>query len=221
MSFLAVVTLKKILDANGWPFVIVFLAMSGAAVAIIAWRIIKNMRAKGSVDEFVAQLEGHLQQGGPRAAYEFCEREAKDTERVLPKLFFAAFRDGKQGKIAARDAMADCLDTEIMPDLLYLLPHILLIVKIAPMVGLLGTVVGMINAFETIAGATKVEPSALALDIGMALFTTAEGLLIAIPLMFAYTMFREGVNRFEIELQRATQAALRMLPQIHRSTGGA
>lgn len=217
MSLFAVVTLRKLIDANGWPFVIVFVGMSGAAVAIVVWRIIKNYRAKGNVDDFVEELEQLLQQGGPRAAYEHCEREAKESERVLAKLFYAAFRDGQQGKIAARDAMADCLDTEIMPSLLALLPHILLIVKLAPMVGLLGTVVGMINAFETIAGATKVEPSALALDIGMALFTTAEGLLIAIPLMFAYTMFRENVSRFEVELQRGAQAALRILPRIHRA----
>ena len=217
MMLLGALTLKKIIDANGWLFVIVFVGMSAAAVAIVAWRIIKNVRAKGSVDEFVNTLEEQLKTGGPKAAYEFCEREATESERVLPKLFYAAFRDGQRGKIAARDAMADCLDTEIMPSLMHLLPHILLIVKIAPMVGLLGTVVGMINAFETIAGATKVEPSALALDIGMALFTTAEGLLIAIPLMFAYTMFRENINRFELELQRGTQIALRMLPQIHRT----
>lgn len=217
MNLFAAVTLKKLIDANGWPFVIVFVAMSGAAVAIVVWRMIKNHRAKGSVDQFVGELEQLLKQGGARAAYEFCEQEATESERVLPKLFHAAFRDGHQGKIAARDAMADCLETEIMPSLLALLPHILLIVKIAPMVGLLGTVVGMINAFETIAGATKVEPSALALDIGMALFTTAEGLLIAIPLMFAYTLFRESVSRFEIELQRGAQAAMRLLPQIHRA----
>jgi biopolymer transport protein ExbB len=82
------------------------------------------------------------------------------------------------------------------------------------MLGLLGTVWGMILAFGKIAGATKVEPSALAQDIGMALFTTAEGLLIAIPLIFAYTMFRERVSRFELDMQRAAAAAMNLVPKL-------
>jgi len=66
----------------------------------------------------------------------------------------------------------------------------------------------------------KVNPSDLAGDIGMALFTTAEGLLIAIPLIFAYTMFRERVNRFEVDLQRAAQAAVRLFPQMTGRSAG-
>jgi biopolymer transport protein ExbB/TolQ len=110
--------------------------------------------------------------------------------------------------------MADCIDTEIMPQLTSTLPAILLLVKTAPMMGLLGTVVGMILAFGKIAGATKVDPSALANDIGMALFTTAEGLFIAIPLIIFYSVFRTRIDRFEIQLQRASQEALRLLPQV-------
>jgi biopolymer transport protein ExbB len=105
---------------------------------------------------------------------------------------------------------------EIVPELNFLLPLMLVLAKLAPMVGLLGTVSGMIMAFNKIAGATKVDPSALANDIGMALFTTAEGLIIAIPLVFAYSMFRERVNRFELDLQRAAQEALTLLPLASR-----
>jgi biopolymer transport protein ExbB/TolQ len=50
------------------------------------------------------------------------------------------------------------------------------------------------------------------------LFTTAEGLLIAIPLIFAYTMFRERVARFELDLQRAAQAAMNIVPQLFTKT---
>jgi biopolymer transport protein ExbB/TolQ len=102
-----------------------------------------------------------------------------------------------------------------MPSLEAFLPVILLFAKIAPMLGLLGTVWGMIGAFRTIAGATRVEPSALANDIGMALYTTAEGLLIAIPLIFAYTIFQQRIQRFEVDLQRGSQEALRLLPYFH------
>ena len=105
---------------------------------------------------------------------------------------------------------------EIVPELNFLLPLILVFGKLAPMVGLLGTVTGMIQAFDKIAGATKVEPSALSGDIGMALFTTAEGLILAIPLIFAHAMFSERVKGYRNDLERAAHTALNMLPQMQQ-----
>ena len=138
---------------------------------------------------------------------------------VVAKVFRTALEHSDQGKVAVRNAMADKIELEIVPDLNFLLSWILVLAKLSPMVGLLGTVWGMINAFGKIAGAVKVNPSDLAGDIGMALFTTAEGLLIAIPLIFAYTMFRERVNRFEVDLQRAAQAAVRLFPMMTGQSG--
>jgi biopolymer transport protein ExbB len=160
------------------------------------------------------EVENELATGGGRAVFDMCKRQSTETHRVLPRVFSAALEEGHRGKIAARDAIADCIETEIMPSLQSLLPMILLLAKVAPMVGLLGTVSGMIGAFQTIAGATKVDPSALAQDIGMALFTTAEGLIIAIPLIFAYTFFRERLSRFEVELQRGAKEALKVVPKV-------
>ncbi|MBC8452162.1 MAG: MotA/TolQ/ExbB proton channel family protein [Rhodospirillaceae bacterium] len=210
--------ISSIISANGPFFSIVFLCMSFAGVGLVVWRIISNARAKTNVDKFVADLEAQLANGGGQAVMDLCAREATETRQIVPKLFHAAMTDGARGKIAARDAMADCIEMEIMPSLHNLLPHILLLAKVSPMVGLLGTVWGMINAFQTIAGATKVDPSALANDIGMALFTTAEGLLIAIPLIFAYTLLKERVHSFELDLARASQAAIKLLPQVYRKT---
>lgn len=210
--------ISSIISANGVFFSIVFSGMSFAGVGLVVWRIISNVRARTDVDKFVQQLEAHLASGGGQAVMAHCEREATETRQVVPKLFHAAITDGARGKVAARDAMADCIEMEIMPSLHSLLPHILLLAKISPMVGLLGTVSGMIGAFKTIAGATKVDPGALANDIGMALFTTAEGLIIAIPLIFAYTLLKERVHRFELDLARASQAAIKLLPHVYRKT---
>jgi biopolymer transport protein ExbB/TolQ len=207
--------LKHVIEANGILFSLAFLAMRMAAVFLVALRFIKNLKAHTDIEQFVARLEELLQTQGPAAVVETCRREAHETDQIMPKLFRAAFEEGHRGKIAARDAMADCMDLEIMPRLHSALPGILFLIKTAPMMGLLGTVVGMIGAFETIAGATKVDPSALANDIGMALFTTAEGLFIAVPLILFYTLFRERVNRFEVELQRGSQEALKLLPRIY------
>lgn len=201
---------QRIIEANGPVFLIVFGVLSLASLTIIIWRMWLNYNANTDLGDFLARLKETLGSGGPAAALDLCE----DEPGIIPKLFASALQTCDQGKVAARNAIANLIELEIVPDLNFLLPLILVFAKLSPMIGLLGTVSGMIMAFGKIAGATKVDPSALSSDIGMALFTTAEGLIIAIPLIFAYTMFRERVNRFELELQRAAQAALNLLPTI-------
>ncbi len=68
------------------------------------------------------------------------------------------------------------------------------VAAVAPMIGLLGTVSGMISAFQTIGQVGMGDPNALAGDIGEALITTATGLTIGIPAMVAYFVFRNRLN---------------------------
>lgn len=68
------------------------------------------------------------------------------------------------------------------------------VASVAPMIGLLGTVSGMIRAFQTIGQVGMGDPSALAEDIGEALVTTATGLTIGIPAMIAYFIYRNRLN---------------------------
>ncbi len=201
---------RSIIQANGPIFLIVFGLLSLTSVTIIIWRLWLNHSAKTDLGDFLERLKEQLTQGGRESALEMCEQEPG----VVPKVFTTALQTAEQGKVATRNAIANLVELEIIPDLNFLLPLMVVFAKLAPMVGLLGTVSGMIKAFSKIAGNTKVDPSALAGDIGMALFTTAEGLIIAIPLIFAYSMFRERVNRFELDLQRAAQAALNLLPAL-------
>jgi biopolymer transport protein ExbB len=70
-----------------------------------------------------------------------------------------------------------------------------LITGVAPMIGLLGTVSGMIGAFQKIGMGGMGKPELLAGNIGEALITTATGLTIAIPAMFAYFIFRNNLSR--------------------------
>jgi len=206
------VSFQRIIQANGPVFLTVFGLLSLASLTIIIWRLWLNYNAKTDLGEFLARLKEQLSNGGREAAVNLCEEEPG----VIPKLFSTALQTCDQGKVATRNAIANMVELEILPELNFLLPLMVVLAKLAPMVGLLGTVSGMIMAFGKIAGATKVNPSDLAGDIGMALFTTAEGLIIAIPLIFAYSMFREQVNRFELDLQRAAQAALNILPALSR-----
>jgi len=206
--------IAHIIEANGPIFTTVFSLLSLASLTVVVWRLWLYMQAKTDLGMFLKEFEETLVKGGVPAAMQLCEEHSG----AVPKVFVTALQTGSQGKVATRDAIGNRIELEILPDLNFLLPVILVFIKLAPMLGLLGTVWGMILAFGKIAGSTKVDPSALANDIGMALFTTAEGLIIAIPLIFVYSMFRERVNRFEMELQRAAQAALNLLPRLFPKT---
>ena len=203
-------TVKHIIEANGPLFTITFIVLSLTAVTLLIWRAWLNHNAKTDLDDFVARFQQTLKSGGKNAALEMCSEEPG----IVPKLFTTALNTCHEGKVATRNAIANLIELEILPDLNFLLPWIVTLIKLAPMAGLLGTVWGMILAFGKISGATRVNPSDLANDIGMALYTTAEGLLIAIPLIAIYTQLRDRVGRFELELQRATQMALNLLPQM-------
>ena len=203
-------SISHIIQANGPLFTLIFSVLSLASLTVVFWRWWLNYHAKTDLVEFLGRLEDTLTKEGVPGAIEMCNEEPG----VVPKLFTTALQTAPQGKVATRGAIANLIELELLPDLNFLLPLILVFAKLAPMLGLLGTVWGMILAFEKIASATRVNPSDLSNDIGMALFTTAEGLLIAIPLIFAYTMFREQVHRFELELQRAAQAAMNLVPKF-------
>src|SRR2546430_9143758 len=108
-----------------------------------------------------------------------------------------------------RRAMANTIELEIVPDLNFLLAPILGIAKIATMVGLLLTVISMINTFSAISqesNATGVASHSK--EIGLALFGTAAGLVTAIPLVFSHVMFKDWIHRYELKMQSAAQKLL-------------
>jgi biopolymer transport protein ExbB len=78
------------------------------------------------------------------------------------------------------------------------------VVVVAPMLGFLGTVSGMINAFGAIAAAKNVEASLVASGIQEALITTAAGLMIAIPVQLAYNWYISIIGRYVVDMEEAS-----------------
>jgi biopolymer transport protein ExbB len=91
--------------------------------------------------------------------------------------------------------------------------------NVAPLLGFLGTVVGMIQAFQAIQIAGEVEATLVAGGIKVALITTAAGLTIAIPINIAHNYFVTQVDRLVISMEESTQ---KMIDALHeRDTGRA
>ena len=94
------------------------------------------------------------------------------------------------------------------------LPVLATVANVAPMLGFLGTVIGMILAFEAIEIAGQVDPTLVAGGIKVALITTATGLSIAIPVNVAYNFFVTRIDQLVADMEEGAQAVLDLIWQI-------
>ena len=199
-----------------WYFAIPMFLMSLVAVTLVIWRILLNLDAKTSLAEFLPKFQQKLDAEGPDAALAWCRTQKGVIAR---KLIPAGLETRSQGLTAMRRAMANTIELEILPDLNFLLAPILAIGKIATMVGLLGTIISMINTFNAISQeATAGGVTSHAGSIGLALFATMLGLVTAIPLVFSHVMFKDWIARYELKMKSAAQKLL-VLVQSMKAPG--
>jgi biopolymer transport protein ExbB len=191
-----------------WYFAVPMFVMSLAAITMVIWRILLNLNAKTNMNEFLPLFQQKLEKEGIQGALQFCR---KRTDVIPRRLYTAGLETSKQGLAAMRRSMANVIELEILPDLNFLLAPILAIAKIATMVGLLGTVISMINTFTAIQNAKGGDVTNYSGAIGLALFATALGLVTAIPLVFAHVLFKDWINKFEVRMKSAAQKLLLMV----------
>ena len=170
-------------------------AVWGAFMVIITWRRVAQVRFRNERDQnaFLAQLNENLDAGDIDAAATLC---ADDT-RAVPQLIGLALAHRDLGPGKLRHLVADRFQRDVLADLEYRVTWVQTVIKSAPMLGLLGTVVGMIGAFSKLAATNKVEPTKLANDISVALITTFDGLVIAIPLIVAVAAINVRIRKME------------------------
>ena len=96
-----------------------------------------------------------------------------------------------------RTLVADRFQRDVLADLEYRLSWVYTVIKSAPMLGLFGTVIGMMGAFAKLGAFEKVDTTGLATNISFALVTTACGLAIAIPLVLATASINVRIRKLE------------------------
>lgn len=156
-------------------------ALWGLYCIVVVWTRVNQKRFKSEEEQdmFMDDVEQMLSSGDFDGTAEYCDGDP----RAIPQIVEMAMHHRGLGYKKARMFVMDRFQRDVMSDLEYRLSWVSTVIKSAPMIGLFGTVFGMMGAFETLATAESVEPSALAGDINIALITTASGLAIAIPLM--------------------------------------
>lgn len=200
-------------------FGLVLLLLSFIMVALITMNILQVRRDVVLPQEFIEAFEQKLTAKDYPGAYEIARNDDSFVARVL----VGGLRKLNQGYPEALEGMQEVGEDENMA-LEHRLSYLALIGTVAPMIGLMGTVYGMINSFQTIASsATQPKPRDLADGISTALFTTLEGLAVAIPAMIFYSLLRNRVARFSLEVGIVSEGLMSRFASVGKkpATGGA
>jgi biopolymer transport protein ExbB len=175
---------------------LIFLGLSFTLVALFVMNLLTARRDNVCPVSLVEGFEAHLNDKQYQEAYEL----AKSDESFLGQVLSAGLAKLSSGYEKAIEAMQEVGEEENMK-LEHRLSYMALIGTISPMVGLFGTVHGMISSFSVIANsASTPKASQLAAGISTALFTTLVGLAIAIPAIAAYNILRNRIARLVLEV---------------------
>jgi biopolymer transport protein ExbB len=166
-----------------------------------------GFRNRQQQNEFVDELTERLRNQQYAEAAEMCEGDV----RILPALSHTAIVNRDLGYDEMRQVVTETLTQDVITDFDYRTGWIAVTIKSGPLLGLFGTVMGMMAAFSTIGSGAKVAPHTIAHDISIALICTALGLLTAIP--FNY-MLASINNRLRILLEGTTAGMSRILPLL-------
>lgn len=173
-----------------------FLALWGAFCAVMVWRRVGQVRFidEDDQEEFLAELDGELGNANFAGAAQLCE----DDRRALPQLALFAIENRELGPRKIQPRIWERFQQDVLADIEHRLSWVATVVKSAPMVGLFGTVLGMMGAFRGIAeGGSDVDPTAMAGNIMLALITTACGLAIAVPLLLVTNSIVVRIRKME------------------------
>ena len=181
----------------GWFYGLVFLGLSFTLVALFVMNLLTARRENVVPSDLVDGFEQQLNAKQYQEAYEL----AKSDDSLLGHVLSAGLGKVSAGYSQALEAMQEVGEEENMR-LEHRLSYLALIGTLCPMIGLLGTVSGMIDSFKLIANTATgaPDPQMLAQGISTALFTTFVGLSLAIPALAAYNLLRNRVARLVLEV---------------------
>jgi len=193
------VLVEKFNEGNdgGYMWPILFSLIIGLAIAFE--RIITLNRADINTRKFILKVKKALDEGGVPAAEEVCA----NTRGPVASVFQAGLLRADEGIEAVEKAVISYGSIE-MSFLERGMVWLSLFISLAPMFGFLGTVVGMVGAFDAIESAGDISPSLVAGGIKVALITTVFGLIVAIVLQVFYNYAVSKIDRIVVDMEEAS-----------------
>jgi biopolymer transport protein ExbB len=186
--------------------------IGAAVVAYIALSVYNSMnmtKAKYHPADLQMALMDHMVNCRVRSAIELAASHPSYLGRLVAYSFpnIDATQPETLGRDQVEDAIADFTNNEARKNLLWV-NYISLCAQASPMLGLLGTVMGMVSAFGTLQTSGGADPSALAGDISVALLTTLWGLINAIPAIVSFVYYKNKYNQLVADSVHAAEEML-------------
>jgi len=194
---------------KGGPVMWPLLVLSVLAVVVLVWRWLALRAATRNSESLMEALRERLEARDPMGAVAACDAHPGSVANIVKAALLRLGRPKDEIELALQDASAH--------ELMVLergLPVLATVAMIAPLLGFLGTVTGMINSFDALAAVGLNNPAAVASGISEALITTAAGLIIAIPVQMAYNYFVVWVNGSVRQMESAANLVIEAITDV-------
>ena len=171
---------------EGWPVLSVLLIMSIFTMSVILekWKLFSKIQVGSR-----AFVESISKVNDPVKIISWCEKSAQPLATITQAIFKVSGQRADKERVLQRTIQQLVLDLEAKLSVLGT------IANVAPFVGLLGTVIGIIKSFRAVAVSSSAGAGLVALGIAEALVGTAAGLVVAIPSLLAYNYFVNKLRR--------------------------
>ena len=197
----------------------ILLVCSIGTIAVAVYCFIQINRNKMAPKALVDRVNAAMAARDVGTAYTACESSSCSYGRVMSgALLKVNFDRDLSNKASMMDAAAEAIDEEEHRQMVWV-NYLNIFATLAPMLGLLGTVWGMIEAFDKLA-TTSGDAKQLAGGIKIAMVTTAGGLMVGIPAMFFYFFFRDKLQGVMTTVQKHVSFAIDILSGEIRLQGG-
>lgn len=203
---------------NGGIWMYLILVVSIVAIGIIIERFIfLFFKYNINANAFMAQIQKLVMAGNVDRAIKLCNAA---PAAALPKVVKAGLTRANKGEVQIQNAIEEAT-LEVIPMVTRRTPALLALANIATLLGLLGTIIGLIEAFAALeTAAPEDRQRLLAGGIALAMNTTAFGLVVAIPTMLAH-LFLSGISKRIVEEIDQYSVKLENLLVAHSKGGGA
>ena len=198
---------KWVID-GGWTMIFIGVAVV-AFIALAVYHFMNFTKAKFVPSDLKAALMDHMSACRVRSAIELASTHPSFLGRLVAYSFpnIDATKPEDLGRDMVEDAMADFTNNETRKAMTWV-NYISVCAQASPMLGLLGTVIGMVGCFATLSSSGAADPSQLAGDISVALLTTLWGLINAIPCIVAFYILKNKFNGLVAEAIHSAEELL-------------
>jgi biopolymer transport protein ExbB len=194
-----------------WPLALCFVL----GVVVVIWKFISLTAKSAKTRRILKEVDELLTQQRIREALEL----TRDTDSPAANILYAGLERHEEGT----DRVMKAIENQGLIEMSKLekgLVVLATLTNIAPLLGFLGTVIGMIIAFQSIEAAGEVEATLVAGGIKVALLTTAFGLMIAIPVSIGHNYFVSRIDSLVIDMEESAQKMVDTLHAIEMGRSG-